>query len=342
MRLQHLGRIQATDQRRPGVGRCVVRQQPGLVRHGNGCRTRSDRRRRDLREPRERQLPQRRVHLPATDPGRVVNALVRQRHRPEPRRAPHLRRQHRGLTGGEERVRLGRTPYGLGGVVDQDVERPALAAQLLADAEDLTRIAQIHRDDGQPVPPRRAAGDGAEPAQRVGREPRGDEQFGTVAQHHQRELETDLHASAGQQRPPAAQIGSLAAPGGVVGGALRAEPVVEGVGLAVGPLADVAAPRPGEQARHAGSRQRRVLAAVHGAGRGAGGHRLVGGGHHGAAGLAAPGAPVPDERSRDPLGPQPHRVVGRQLPQPPQHPVQRREFVLRHCPAACHPAPPRA
>lgn len=309
--LQDLGRVECAQPGRPGVLRGGVGQQPCLVG-----------------------LPQRR--------GERRGATTGQRpHRCEPRCLPGPFGQSGALPGGQQRVRGGGPPYRLRGVVDQDVEGLALLPQLLADPQHLARITEIHRQHRQPVQPLRAARFGAEATHGVVRKAAGDEEFGAVAQHHQGQLEADLDPASGEQRATAAQVGGERTPGGVVGGAVRAQPVVEGVDLSIGRLADIAGAGLHEDAAAPGTGERCVLPPVERSRRGRGHHGRVGGGEFGAAHLAPAHPPVSREGRGDLFGAQPHRVVDGQCPQLADRTVERRQFVLCDRAAVTHLSPPR-
>lgn len=308
--LQDLGRVEFTQPRRPGVLRGGIGQQPGLVG-----------------------LPQRRGERRGT---------TRQRpHRREPRRLPSPFGQPGALPTGQQRVRLGGSPHRLRGVVDQDVEGLTLLPQLLADPQYLTRITEVHRQHRQPVQPLRAARFDAEATHGVVREAAGDQEFGAVAQHHQGQLEADLDPASGEQRATAAQVGGERTPGGVVRGAVRAQPVVEGVDLSIGRLADIAGTGLHEDAAAPGTVERCILPPVERSRRGRGHHGRVGGGEFGAAHLAPAHPPVPREGRGDLFGAQPHRVVDGQRPQLADRTMECRQFVLRDRAAVTHVSPPR-
>lgn len=258
------------------------------------------------------------------------------------RRAPL--RAVRRLPARERRVRLWWTPDRLRRVVDQDVQRLALLPQLLAQAEDLARVTQVHCEDREPVQPLLAARHRAEAPLRVVRESAGDQEFRAVAQHHQGQLEADLHSAPGEQRAASAQIRAERAAGAVVGGAAGTEPVVEGVDLSIRCLADIAGPWPPEDSAGAFGAvrrdQRRVLTAVVGPGRGGRHHGRVGGGEFGPARLAPAQPSVTGEERGDLLGAQPHRVVDRQRAEPADHVVEDREVRLADPTALAHPSRP--
>ncbi len=170
------------------------------------------------------------------------------------------------------------------------------------------------------------------------REAGGHQQFGAVAQHHQRQLEADLHPAAGEEDPATAEVRAQGAAGGVVGGAPRAQAVVEGVDLAVGRLADVAAAGLAEHSAGTGRCERSVLAPVECAGRGRSAHLGIGGGQFVAA-CPAPAQPsVPREGRGDLLGAQPDRVVDGQCPQAGDRTVEGGQLLLADC--VPHVSPP--
>lgn len=194
----------------------------------------------------------------------------------------------------ERGVGGGQPAHGLGGVVDQDVQR-TLLRDLVGERDDLAGVAQVDADDLQAVDPVRGVVHRLEAADGVLREARGDRGVGAVAQQPQRDVHADLGAAAGEQRPLAAEVGAGLAAGPVLVGALRAELVVEVVDLDVAGLADVAGAGALEYARDpplldAGGGQDAlglVVDALGGAGGGGLGDRLVMGGLGGPALLAA-------------------------------------------------------
>jgi hypothetical protein len=114
-------------------------------------------------------------------------------------------RQRRGLRRGEQRVRLGRPAHGLGGVVDEDVQRP-LRADRVGERHDLGGVTQVDADDAQPIQPVGAVAHRRKAPRRVTREARRDRRVRAVAQQPQRDVHPDLRAAAGEQRPPAREI----------------------------------------------------------------------------------------------------------------------------------------
>ena len=93
------------------------------------------------------------------------------------------------------------------------------------------------------------------------RKPRRDRRLGAVAQQPQRDVHADLRPPAGQQRPPAAQVGAGLASLPVQRCARRAELVVEGVDLHVARLADVTARGPASRVPAVRRRRARHAAA---------------------------------------------------------------------------------
>ena len=152
-------------------------------------------------------------------------------------------RQRCRLGRDQRRVRAGRAAHGLGGVVDQDVQR-ALLGHRVGQRDHLGRVAQVDADDPQPVQPVGAVGHRGEPAHRVVGEPGGDRGVRAVAQQPQRDVHADLRAPAGEQGAAPGQVGAGVPAGAVQRRAGRAELVVERVDLPVLGLADVAGPRP--------------------------------------------------------------------------------------------------
>ncbi len=129
-------------------------------------------------------------------------------------------------------------PHRLRRVVHQDVQRAARRHRI-RQAHHLRRIPQIDADHVQPVDPVRAVRHRGEPPHRVVREPGRDRQVGAVPQQPQRDVHADLGAPAGEQRPPAGQIGPRIPPRVVQRGTVRAELVVERVHHGVALLAHV-------------------------------------------------------------------------------------------------------
>ena len=136
----------------------------------------------------------------------------------------------------------GRAPYGLGGVVDQDVERSG-GCDVVGQRDDLGRVPKVDADDLEPLDPLGAVLQRGEPAYGVLREPGRDRRVGAVAQQAQGDVHADLGATAREQRPPTGEVGALVPLGVGEGGAARAQPVVERVDQRVVVLADVAAAR---------------------------------------------------------------------------------------------------
>ena len=140
----------------------------------------------------------------------------------------------------ERRIGAGRAPYGLAGVVDQDVERSG-RGYVVGECDDLRGVAQVDADDLEPVDPLGGVFERGESAYGVVREPRGDREVRAVAEQPQRDVHADLRAATGEQRPAPGEVGALVALGVRQGGTARAEPVVERVDEGVVVLADVAA-----------------------------------------------------------------------------------------------------
>ena len=217
-------------------------------------------------------------------------------------------RQRGRLGPREQGVGGGGAAHGLGGVVDEDVER-ALGGDVVGERDDLGGVAQVDADDAQAVQPVGAVGHGGEAAGGVAREARRDRRVRAVAQQPQRDVHADLGAAAGEQRAAAVEVRAGVAAGVVAGRAGRTELVVEGVDLDVALLADVARAGLDERAGAAavGLRCEReagglVVDAAVGAGGGGGGDRGVAGEDGRAAlgaaaqldGLEEPGGGVPD------------------------------------------------
>lgn len=206
------------------------------------------------------------------------------------------------LTGGQQGalavdeggVGGGQAAYGLGRVVDEDVERAHLG-DLVGEGHGLGRVAQVHAYDLQAVQPVRRVVHGLEAADGVFREACGDRRVGAVAQQPQRDVHADLGAAAGEQGALAGEVGVVVALLAVQAGAVGTELVVEVVDFHVPGLAGVAGAGaleyPGDPAllRHRRREEalRLVVDALGGAGRGGLGDGLVVGGLRGPALLAA-------------------------------------------------------
>ena len=138
------------------------------------------------------------------------------------------------------RVEVGRTPHGLTGVVDDEVEAAARRQQLMAERLDARRVSQIESEDLEAIAPLlevwlpRVAG------RRVARKARGHDQVRAAAQQLQARLVANLDASAGQQRDAPAEIRQLGALAEVQLRARGTELIVEVMNLRVLLLADIA------------------------------------------------------------------------------------------------------
>ncbi len=155
--------------------------------------------------------------------------------------------------------------HGLAGVVDEAVEPRQRRDQVRAQRLDAGRVAQIDAVDVEAVRPVGRVGLGGVAARRVAREARGHDDLGAGAQELHGGLVADLHAGAGDEDDPAAQVRRRVALLPVQRRARRAHLVVEVVHLVVVGLADVAV------LRALGPRARRGLVAA-----GLGGGPLVG------------------------------------------------------------------
>ena len=130
---------------------------------------------------------------------------------PKVRSPAAARRQRRALAGDQRRVGAGRAAHGLGGVVDQDVER-ALRGDRVGERDDLApgRAGRCRRCAGgrsqsalsSIAAKRRAASRGKRVVIVV---------CGAVAQQPQRDVHADLRAPAGEQRAPPGQVGARVA-----------------------------------------------------------------------------------------------------------------------------------
>ncbi len=162
-----------------------------------------------------------------------------------------VERDHLGQRAVGQRLRLGldqrcigprRPADGLGGVVDQDVQR-SLCCNGVRERDDLGRVAQVDPDDAQPVDPVGAVLHGSESANRIGREARGDRRVGAVAQQPQCDVHPYLRAATGEQSAPAGEVSARVALAAVEGSARRAQLVIERVDVDVSGLAGVAGAR---------------------------------------------------------------------------------------------------
>ena len=130
------------------------------------------------------------------------------------------------------RVEVRRTPNGLAGVVDDEVEALARGDEVAAERLDARRVPQIEAEDLEPVAPVAEVGLLRVARRRVPRKPGRDDQVRAGAQQLQAGLIADLDAPAGQQRDTAAQVRELGARGEVDVGAGGAELIVEVVDAA--------------------------------------------------------------------------------------------------------------
>ena len=137
-------------------------------------------------------------------------------------------------------VELRGPPDGLAGVVDDEVEALAGRVEVVAERLDARRVPQVEPEDLEPVAPDVEVLLARIPRRGVPREARRDDQLRARPQQLDPGLVADLHAPAGEQRDPAAQVGGLGALAEVELGARRAHLVVERVDLDVELLADVA------------------------------------------------------------------------------------------------------
>ena len=164
----------------------------------------------------------------------------------------HLRKravgQRREFGFGQRRVGARRTAHRLGGIVDQDVQRPG-RRDLPGKGDHLSRVAQVDADDPQPVQPVSRIRQLGEPAYGVAGEPGGDRRVGAVPQQTQRDVHADLRPAAGEQRTPAGQIGARLTFGVAERRTLRTQLVIERVVPGVVRLADVAGARAQQGAR---------------------------------------------------------------------------------------------
>ena len=138
------------------------------------------------------------------------------------------------------RVELRRTPDGLAGVVDDEVEALARGDEVAAERLHGGRVAQVETEDFEPMTPIAEVGLLRVARRGVAREPCRDDEVRAGAEELQAGLVADLDAPAGEQRDTAAQVRELRARGEIDIGAGGAELIVEVVDARVGLLADVA------------------------------------------------------------------------------------------------------
>ena len=139
-------------------------------------------------------------------------------------------------------VRARAPAHRLGGVVDQDVQRPG-GGDIIGERDDLGGIAKVDPHDLEPVDPLWAVGQLGEPADGVAGEAGRHRQVRAIAQQHQGDVHADLGATPGEQRAASGEVGVLVALGVRHGRTVRTEPVVERVHQGVVGMADVAPPR---------------------------------------------------------------------------------------------------
>jgi len=144
------------------------------------------------------------------------------------------------------RVEPRRTPHGLAGVVDLEVEPRQRRVQPPAEQLDARGVAQVHPVDGEPVPPGREVRLARVTRRRVAREPGAGHDPAAGAQEQQGGLVADLHAGAGDQRHAPAQVRRRRPARAVLVAAGAAQLIVERVEPPVGRLADVALARLGQ------------------------------------------------------------------------------------------------
>ena len=190
--------------------------------------------------------------------------------------------QWRQLGLGQRRVGAGGSAHSLGGIVDQDVQRPGLGDGV-GQTDHLCRIAQVDAHHPQPVQPVARIGQAGEPPHGIAGKPCGDRRVGAVAKQAQSDVHADLGPAAGEQGAPAGEIGAGLAFGMTQQRAVRTQLVVERVDVGVVLFADVAGTRSQQSAR---ARCRRrggqrdpagfVIDSVGSTGRGRGDNRAVG------------------------------------------------------------------
>ena len=191
-------------------------------------------------------------------------------------------RQWRQLGLGQRRVGAGGAAHSLGGIVDQDVQRPGVSDGV-GQADHLGRVAQVDADHPQPVQPVAGIGQAGEPPHGIAGKPRGDRRVGAVAKQAQGDVHPDLGPAAGEQGTLAGQIGAGLPFGTTEQRAVRTQLVIERIDVGVVLFADVAGTRSQQGARARGRRrggQRDsagfVIDAVGSTGRGRGDNRAVG------------------------------------------------------------------
>ncbi len=173
-------------------------------------------------------------------------------------------------------VGAGGSAHRLGGVVDQNVQRP-LRGDGVCERDDLSGVAQINPDDAQPVQPVGAVRHRGEAAHGVVRKAGGDRRVSAVAKQPQRDVHADFGAPAREQSFPAGEVRPGVAFGVAARSAVRTELVVEGVDQGVVVLAHIAGTGPQQRTgggADGGGHQRQARGfVVYPAGRASGGGR---------------------------------------------------------------------
>ena len=117
--------------------------------------------------------------------------------------------QRRRLTRHHVRVEVGRTPHGLTGVVDDEVEARARGQELAAERFDTRRVTKVEAEDLEAMAPLGKVGLVGVAVRRIPRKARRHDQMCTAAQQLEPGLVANLHAAAAEQRHPATEIGQL-------------------------------------------------------------------------------------------------------------------------------------
>ncbi len=136
-------------------------------------------------------------------------------------------------------VEVGRTPDGLAGVVDDEVEPRSAGKQLATERFDARRVPQIETEDLEAILPLLEVRLLGVALGGIAWEPRGHDELRAAPQQLQPRLVSDLHARTSRQRHAAAQIGQLRAFPEVQLRARRAQLIVEMMDGRIGLLADV-------------------------------------------------------------------------------------------------------
>ncbi len=137
------------------------------------------------------------------------------------------------------RVKIRRTPHGLAGVVDDEIQPRIFRHHMLAKCLHARRVPQIEPENLQPMSPLLKIRFGGITHRRVARKPCGHDELRAAAEQLDAGLITDLHATAGEQRHAPAQVGQFAALAEIQLRACRTKLVVKMMDLRVILFADI-------------------------------------------------------------------------------------------------------